>query len=89
MDDATVQNGCMHYMPGSHKMTGYDKKGSFKSGSAIFDEYPELKTVEPVRRELKAGSAAFHNGLTAHAAGPNMTPRTASTLSMGSWLGRA
>ena len=25
---------------------------------------------------MKAGDAAFHNGLMAHAAGPNMTPRS-------------
>jgi ectoine hydroxylase-related dioxygenase (phytanoyl-CoA dioxygenase family) len=31
--------------------------------------------IEPVSGECPAGSAVFHNGLTAHGAGANMTPR--------------
>jgi ectoine hydroxylase-related dioxygenase (phytanoyl-CoA dioxygenase family) len=30
---------------------------------------------DPIAAPMKAGSASFHNGLTAHAAGANMTPR--------------
>ena len=76
LDDSTVQNGCMYYLPGSHKMAGYDRKGDFGPNmGALFDEYPEFSTIEPVAAVMKAGSAGFHNGLMAHAAGPNMTPR--------------
>ena len=75
LDDATIQNGCMYYLPGSHKLTNYEKKGHFGSTiGALFDEYPEFREIEPVAAEMKTGSAGFHNGLTAHAAGPNMTP---------------
>ncbi len=75
LDDATLQNGCMYYMPGLHKVAQFDKKGDFSPDIAVlFDEYPEFKEVEPVPGVMKAGSAGFHNGLTAHAAGPNMTP---------------
>ena len=75
LDDATIQNGCMYYLPGTHKRTNYDKKGHFGPNmGALFDEYPEFKEIEPVAAEMKAGSSGFHNGLTAHAAGPNMTP---------------
>ena len=75
LDDATIQNGCMYYLPGSHKMTNYEKKGHFGPNmGALFDEYPEFREIDPVAAEMKAGSAGFHNGLTAHAAGPNMTP---------------
>ena len=75
LDDATMQNGCMYYLPGSHKIGDFNRKGGFGPNmGAIFDEYPALKSVEPVAVELKAGSAAFHNGQMAHAAGPNMTP---------------
>lgn len=75
LDDATIQNGCMYYLPGTHKLTDYEKKGHFGPNmGALFDEYPEFKEIEPVAAEMKAGSAGFHNGLTAHAAGPNMTP---------------
>ena len=75
LDDATLQNGCLYYLPGSHKMTNYEKKGHFGPNmGALFDEYPEFREIDPVAAEMKAGSAGFHNGLTAHAAGPNMTP---------------
>ena len=75
LDDATTQNGCMYYLPGTHKRTNYEKKGHFGPNmGALFDEYPEFREIEPVAAEMKAGSAGFHNGLTAHAAGPNMTP---------------
>ena len=56
-------------------MTNYEKKGHFGPNmGALFDEYPEFREIDPVAAEMKAGSAGFHNGLTAHAAGPNMTP---------------
>ena len=75
LDDATTQNGCMYYLPGTHKRTNYEKKGHFGPNmGALFDEYPDFREIEPVAAEMKAGSAGFHNGLTAHAAGPNMTP---------------
>ena len=40
----------------------------------FFDKYPEWATREAVPVEMKAGSCTFHNGLTLHGAGYNMTP---------------
>jgi len=74
LDDATVQNGCMHYLPGSHKLARYDNTDLDENMSGLFDVYPEFSEIEPVIGEMKAGDAGFHNGLTAHAAGANMTP---------------
>ena len=74
LDDATVQNGCMHYLPGSHKLARYDNTDLDENMSGLFDVYPEFSKIEPVIGEMKAGDAGFHNGLTAHAAGSNMTP---------------
>ena len=76
LNDVNIQNGCMYFLPGSHKMAAFDRKGSFSSDmDTLFDEYLEFCEIEPVAIEMKAGSASFHNGLMAHAAGPNMTPR--------------
>ena len=74
LDDATVQNGCMHYLPGSHKLARYDNTDLDENMSGLFEVYPEFSDIEPVIGEMKAGDAGFHNGLTAHAAGANMTP---------------
>ena len=75
LSNVTIQNGCMYYLPGSQKVAEFERKGEFSPNvGAIFDQYPELRDTEPVPVVLKAGSASFHNGMTAHAAGPNMTP---------------
>jgi phytanoyl-CoA hydroxylase len=83
LDDATVQNGCMYYLPGSHKLARFDNSLLNENMSGLFDIYPEFSEIEPVAAEMKAGDAGFHNGLTAHAAGPNMTPRPRRAMTCG------
>ena len=39
----------------------------------LFNVYPQFKDYEPVAVPMKAGDCSFHNGLTAHGAGANMT----------------
>jgi phytanoyl-CoA hydroxylase len=75
LDDATYNNGCLYFLPGTHKKTDYRDIGITRNMNAIFKIYPELALVEPVAVPMKAGSASFHNGLCIHGAGPNMTPR--------------
>ena len=74
LDDVTLQNGCVHYLPGSHKIARYENVDIGQEMAALFDYYPDFKKIEAVHLEMKAGMAAVHNGLTAHAAGANMTP---------------
>jgi phytanoyl-CoA hydroxylase len=73
LDDATIQNGCMYYIPGSHKVADFHWTNIGQNMGEIFQEYPEFGKRDPVPAPVKAGGAALHNGLTAHAAGPNMT----------------
>jgi phytanoyl-CoA hydroxylase len=82
LDDATPENGCLYFIPGSHLARKYDNVDIGKDLGALFEIYPEWRDIEPVAAPMLAGSAAFHNGLTAHAAGANMTsrPRRAMTL---------
>ncbi|MEM7032415.1 MAG: phytanoyl-CoA dioxygenase family protein [Chloroflexota bacterium] len=74
LDDATLQNGCLYFVPGSHKLTTFDNVGIGENIGDLFQLYPALAETVPVPAEMKAGSCSFHNGLTAHGAGPNMTP---------------
>jgi ectoine hydroxylase-related dioxygenase (phytanoyl-CoA dioxygenase family) len=74
LDDATIENGCLWFVPGSHKTTGFENFGITKNMDAIFEHYPKYKSVAPIPAEIKAGSCTFHNGLTIHGTGPNMTP---------------
>ncbi|NUM74334.1 phytanoyl-CoA dioxygenase family protein [candidate division KSB1 bacterium] len=75
LDEATLQNGCMYYLPGSHKLARYDNVDIGQNMDALFKYYPEFRNLEPVAAVMKPGTAGLHNGLTAHGAGPNMTPR--------------
>lgn len=75
LDDATLANGCMWYLPGTHKIARYDNVGIGHKMADLFKAYPEWRTMESVGCPCPAGSAVFHNGLVAHGAGANMTPR--------------
>lgn len=81
LDDATLGNGCMWYIPGSHKTATYQNVGIGQNLADLFKVYPQWREIEPVACPCPAGSAVFHNGLTAHGAGANMTnrPRRAMT----------
>ena len=74
LDDATLENGCLYYVPGSHKAEKFDNVEIGKSIGALFDVYPEWREVPAVACPIAAGGALFHNGLTFHGAGANMTP---------------
>eukprot|EP01006_Ploeotia_vitrea_P047510 TRINITY_DN67134_c4_g2_i1.p1 TRINITY_DN67134_c4_g2~~TRINITY_DN67134_c4_g2_i1.p1 ORF type:complete len:311 (+),score=26.31 TRINITY_DN67134_c4_g2_i1:71-1003(+) len=94
LDDATYENGCLHFVPTSHKIVNdtYQKENDvreIKIGMNMHDvfkegNYPELKHLQAVAVPMKAGDISFHNGMTVHGAGPNMTPnrRRAMTVQM-------
>jgi phytanoyl-CoA hydroxylase len=73
LDNATLENGCLFFIPGSHKQTNFDKITIGKNMDGIFDVYPQMKNKMPVAAPMKAGSCSFHNGLTIHGANANMT----------------
>jgi phytanoyl-CoA hydroxylase len=74
LDDATLENGCLFFIPGSHKETSFENPGIGKNMDSVFDFYPAFKTSRSVAAPMKAGSCSFHNGLTIHGAHANMTP---------------
>ena len=75
LDDATPDNGCLYFVPGSHKVDPRGNPDIGKGMDALFVTYPEFADKTAVRAEMKAGSASFHNGRTFHGAQANMTPR--------------
>lgn len=74
LDDATLQNGCLYFLPGSHKTATFQNVGIGENIGDIFRVYPQWKEIMAAPAEMQAGSCSFHNGLIAHGAGPNMTP---------------
>lgn len=73
LDDATLENGCLFFIPGSHKETSFDNPGIGKNMDSIFTFYPSFRKATSVAVPMKAGSCSFHNGLTIHGAHANMT----------------
>jgi ectoine hydroxylase-related dioxygenase (phytanoyl-CoA dioxygenase family) len=73
LDGSTFDNGCMGYVPGSHRV------GLRKFVNIFFGEpddllaEPAIEGVEPVFVEVPRAAVAFHHGLTAHLARPNRT----------------
>ena len=74
LDDADLTNGALCYLPGTH-LTHSWKQADDVTPGAIFGVYPEWESIEPVFCPVAAGAALFHNGLTVHGSGANMTPR--------------
>jgi len=74
LDDATTENGCLYFIPGSHKKTTFENPGIGKNMDAVFNFYPEFRNTKPFVASMKAGSCSFHCGLTIHGANANMTP---------------
>jgi ectoine hydroxylase-related dioxygenase (phytanoyl-CoA dioxygenase family) len=74
LDDATYENGCLFFIPGSFKETTFENPGFGKNMGEIFNYYPQFKQSRSVAAPMKAGSCSFHNGLTIHGAHANMTP---------------
>jgi phytanoyl-CoA hydroxylase len=81
LDDATLSNGCLWYLPGTQNMATFETTDISPNQRDLFKQYPEWEKIESVACPCSAGSAVLHNGLTAHGAGANMTnrPRRAMT----------
>jgi ectoine hydroxylase-related dioxygenase (phytanoyl-CoA dioxygenase family) len=75
LDDATRDNGCLHYVPGSQRwqllpITGL--AGDMEAIQTVLS--PEQRTqFKPVAVELKKGEAAFHHPLMVHGSFANST----------------
>lgn len=76
LDDATVENGCMWMVPGSHKW-GPHKGGTIGTDPEDFSPTPDLSLlppdikIEPVPCPVKKGELMFHHCLTWHGSPPN------------------
>ncbi|MBW3600628.1 MAG: phytanoyl-CoA dioxygenase family protein [Planctomycetes bacterium] len=87
LDESTRENGCVHYVPGSHNWTLLPITGLAGDMEAIrealTDEQWERFT-HPVAIELKAGECSFHHPLMVHGSFANRTerPRRATVINV-------
>jgi ectoine hydroxylase-related dioxygenase (phytanoyl-CoA dioxygenase family) len=78
LDDSTRENGCVHYVPGSHRwsllpVTGL--AGDMEAIRSVLTPEQWEQFQNPVAVELKAGEASFHHPLMVHGSHANATPR--------------
>ncbi len=84
LEDATTENGCMHFIPGAHKgplkelhYRSDDGKMTFKT----LDDtpWPENATVAA---EAKAGTLVIFDGRAPHLSGPNLSAKSRHAYTM-------
>jgi ectoine hydroxylase-related dioxygenase (phytanoyl-CoA dioxygenase family) len=79
LDDATVENGCMWMVPGSHKWGDQSQyigdTEDFKAYHKDPSQLPEGAKIECVPFEIKKGQVGYHHCLTWHGSGPNLSQR--------------
>jgi len=77
LDDATLENGCLHYIPESHRW-GLLPKVSFGGRlDAVKEDLPERlrQAFNPVPALGRAGEASFHHSHTVHGSYANSSDR--------------
>lgn len=75
LDDATIENGCMRFLPGTHRL-GLRKHSHLEGPHIVPEGWEEMsKRPDEVAVELRAGSCSFHHSLVLHETSPNRSPR--------------
>lgn len=85
LDDATAENGCLQYIPGSHKWGLLPKPviaGEMEGIKDFLNDDQQKLFAHPQLAEVKAGEAVFHHSLTLHGSGANKSskPRRAFVI---------
>ena len=77
LDDADQQNGCLYYVPGSHRWGLLDKPelAGDMDGLQKYLTDAQREEFKPVPIELKKGHATFHHPLMVHGSYENKTRR--------------
>jgi ectoine hydroxylase-related dioxygenase (phytanoyl-CoA dioxygenase family) len=84
LQEATVENGCMQFIPGSHKeVLPHHHIGHDPDVPGL--EIDQIEPENAVACPIPAGGATIHNCRTLHYAGPNLSdiPRRAYVLIFG------
>jgi ectoine hydroxylase-related dioxygenase (phytanoyl-CoA dioxygenase family) len=77
LDDSTRDNGCVHYVPGSHRWKLLPITGLANDMTAIEKVLSKEQQAQfrPVAIELKAGECSFHHPLMVHGSYENRSNR--------------
>ena len=87
LEDATIENGCLHYLSGSNHwelLPNTGLAGDMEAISTVLNEQQLRAFDNPTPVELKAGQVVFHHPLTVHGSFDNKTAvsRKASVVNL-------
>ncbi len=84
IDDATVENACMRYIPGSHRLGHLTYTLSENDERNVLNQtVPGAETLgEPVNVELNAGEISIHSDLLLHGSEANESSRRRCGLTL-------
>src|ERR1043166_950858 len=86
LDDSTRENGCVHYVPGSHRWNLLPITGLANDMRAIESGLSQEQKAEfkPVPIELKKGECSFHHPLMVHGSYENRShhPRRGAVINV-------
>lgn len=72
LDDATVENGCMYYVPGTHRLGIVEHEAIPGTPHLVPKSYT---TEQAVPVPVRAGGVIFHHACTLHYSPANNTPQ--------------
>jgi ectoine hydroxylase-related dioxygenase (phytanoyl-CoA dioxygenase family) len=89
LDDSTRDNGCLQYVPGSHRwsllpITGL--AGNMEAIRKVLDDEQYERLTHPTAIELTKGYAAFHHPLMVHGSFANATDRPRRAVVLNAFL---
>ena len=86
LDDSTLDNGCVHYVPGSHKWDLLPRGDLANDMEAILDLLSprQREQFKPIPIKLKVGEASFHHPMMVHGSFQNRSdrPRRATVINV-------
>jgi hypothetical protein len=77
LDDATIDNGCLYYVPHSHHWGLLDKPELAGNMEGLMDYLTDEQkaSFKPIAVEVKKGYGTFHHPLMVHGSYANKSPR--------------
>ena len=84
LDDATIDNGCLWVIPGSHRGGLLPHSQPWDVGDRVDMQIPDEQVgyEDEVPNELNAGSCSFHHCMLLHRSGANGTQRSRRGLAI-------
>ena len=78
LEDATLENGCMQFIPGGHNGPLKERQCRDSDGNMVFKKFDETPWPEnaTVPAEVKAGSIVIFDGRAPHLSGPNFSDKS-------------